>query len=160
MKIFLLVSDFADRSTRHVNQFLAGDRTRAPNFPSQHDMIRRDQRLNAAARLRLRFEKGIDNRIRNAVTNLVGVTFRYGFAGEHEIAAGQSKPLCQCVNTMTYNTLALIQPCPAGVKLDFCRVAPAGRRDTHYFPAIRSAPPASALAKSNKRRRKDASSIL
>jgi hypothetical protein len=55
-------------------------------------VIGRDQRLDTAAGLRLGREKSVDDRIGNAVADLVGVTFRYGFAREDKSPLAKGVP--------------------------------------------------------------------
>ena len=89
VKPFLLVADVADRVPRHVDQHLAGDRGGAARLAGQDDAVCRRHRLDAAARLRLGGEEGVDNRIRNAVANLVGVPFGHRLAGKDKIVLRQ-----------------------------------------------------------------------
>ena len=75
-----------------VKQFVrmrSSDRIGVVAFSGEHHAIGRDQRLDAATRLRFGGKKGINDRIGDAIANLVGMTFRHRFAGEHKIAAGQ-----------------------------------------------------------------------
>ena len=113
MKIVLLVADLADRVARHLDQLLAGDRGRAADFAGEHHPIGGDQRLDAAARLRLGSEKGVDDRVGDAVANLVGMAFRHRFAGEHKIALGQgSLPFPKASKKRSGKpTAALMQSC-------------------------------------------------
>src|SRR5216684_7376045 len=89
MKPFLLVADVADGMARHVDQYLAGDRGRTAHLAGEDDTVGRRQRLDTAARLRLGGEEGVDNRIRNAVANLVGVPLRHRLAGKNKIVLRQ-----------------------------------------------------------------------
>ena len=89
VEVLLFVADLSDGAPCHFDQSFAGDRSRTAHFAGQHHAVRCDQRLDAATRLRFGGKKGIDDRIGDAVANLVGMTFRHRFAGEHKIAARQ-----------------------------------------------------------------------
>ena len=98
MKIVLLVADLADRLARHVDQQLRGDRGRAAGFAGEDDAVGRGQRFDAAARLRLGGEEGVDDRVGDAVANLVGVPFRHRLAGKNKIVLGQETISPQSAN--------------------------------------------------------------
>ena len=89
VKVFLLVADVANCLARHFDQLFVGDRGGAADFTGKDDTIGRDQGLDAAAGLRLNGEIGVDDRVGDAVANLVGMAFRHRLAGKHEIAFGQ-----------------------------------------------------------------------
>ena len=75
--------------TRDLDHQLAGDRGRAAHLAGEHDAVGRRQGLDAAPRLRFGGKKGVDNRVRDAVANLVGMPFRHRLAGENKIVLRQ-----------------------------------------------------------------------
>jgi len=95
VKPFLLVADVADRVPRHVDQHLAGDRGGAARLAGQDDAVCRRHRLDAAARLRLGSQVGIDDRVGNAVANLIGMALRDRLAGKNKIVRRQGPSPCK-----------------------------------------------------------------
>ncbi len=89
MKVFLLVADLAYRVACHLDQVFIRDRGRTADFPGEHDAIGRDQGLDAATSLRLCRQKGVDDRVGNAVANFVRMPLRHRFARKHVIPVGQ-----------------------------------------------------------------------
>src|SRR5690242_21718609 len=89
MEVVLLIPDVSDRAARHLDQLFAGDGRRASNLAGENDLICRDQRLDAAASFGFGSQKRINDRVGNAVANLVRMPLRDGFAGEYVIAVSQ-----------------------------------------------------------------------
>ena len=56
--------------------------TSQADLAGEHDAVGRDQGLARNAGMRIGREKSIDNGVGDAVADLVGMAFRYGFAGE------------------------------------------------------------------------------
>ena len=88
VKAVLLIADIAHGGARDLFNFLIGDKTRGAHLTGQHNQIGSGQCFNRHPRLRLAGEKGIQNSVRYAVTNFVGVTFRNRFTGEYIIFDG------------------------------------------------------------------------
>ena len=106
-KAVLVVADVLDHAAGDLGDHLAIDhrlvavlaeqRRLAAALAGNHDLIGGAQRLAAEARVDLAvvgdaeldviFEEGIEDRIRNLVTNLVGVPFGNGLAGEEIVGA-------------------------------------------------------------------------
>src|SRR4029077_6183151 len=91
VKAFLLITDVANRMARHIDHDLTGDRGRTALLAGEDDMIGRGQRFEAAPRLGLGGEEGVDKRIRDAVANLVGVPLGHRLAGKNKIVFWQEK---------------------------------------------------------------------
>ena len=89
VKILLLVANLADRLAGNLDQLLAGDRFWAAGLAGENDTVGRDQRLDAAACLRVSGQVGIDDRVGNPVADLVGVAFRHRLAGKYKIVLRQ-----------------------------------------------------------------------
>src|SRR5439155_2825296 len=89
MKAVLLVADVADGVPRHLDQYILGNRGGPARLAGKHDAVGCRHRLDAAARLRLRREIGIDDGIRDAVADLVGMAFRHRLAGKNKILLRQ-----------------------------------------------------------------------
>ncbi len=121
MKILLFVADLANRLARHLDQPFAGDRSRAADFAGEHHAIGRNQRLDATPRLWFDSQKGVDDRVGNAVANLVGMALRHRLAGEHEIAVGQRTAFPKASRKTQRSEWALMQPCARSVKGRFSR---------------------------------------
>ena len=86
VKALLLVSDFPNRVARHVFQHILGDLLGPANLAGEHDTVGRCHRLDGDPRQGVVREEGVDDSVRDAIANLVGVPFRDGLAGEVEVA--------------------------------------------------------------------------
>jgi hypothetical protein len=93
VEAFLLVADILDRLARHLDQPVATDIAGSAHLAGEDDAIRRRQGLDAAARLRIGGEKGVDYGIGNAVANLVRMPLAHGLAGKNIIALGHKSIL-------------------------------------------------------------------
>src|SRR5690606_30078823 len=96
----LLVADILDRHTGDVGDPIPGDGARPPGLSGDYDLVGGRQRLAGAtdvpgidAGLRTFAKEQIDDLVGDAVTNLVGMSFGYGFAREEIRLTRQGSPL-------------------------------------------------------------------
>ncbi len=79
VKAFLLVADVVDGGARRFLDLAGRDAFRAAHLAGDDDAVGGGQRLAGDARFRHRAEEEVDDRIRDAVADLVRVTFGNGF---------------------------------------------------------------------------------
>ncbi len=78
----LLVADVLDRPARRLLHHRGGDGGRPANLAGQHHPIGGGEGLDRDPRLGLGGQEGVDDRIRDAIADLVGMTFGNRFTGE------------------------------------------------------------------------------
>ena len=88
VEALLGIADILDRLARQLFDVGMGDAAAAAHFAGDHDAVGGAQRFGRDARARITCEICIDDRIGNAVANLVRMPFGDGFAGEQIIGIG------------------------------------------------------------------------
>ena len=98
VEALLLIADVLDGGTRRLLDGRGFD-SRSTNLPRDHHPIRRSEGLagdpdlvGVEPRLGTLSEEQVDDLIRDAITNLVGVTFGHGLAGEKKVGPDHVAP--------------------------------------------------------------------
>ncbi len=98
VKPLLLVADVLDGQPRQMGDVVLGDRLGAAHLSRDHDAVRRRQRLAGDPRLRHLTDVSVHDLVRDAVTDLVGMAFGNGFAGEEVVRARHGGVPCHRSN--------------------------------------------------------------
>src|SRR5579875_820230 len=93
MEALLLVTDFLHAMARDFLERLLGDAGGAADFTGQDDEIRRHQRLAGDPRMGIGSQEGIDDRIRDAIADLVRVTLESDLAEKEKTPRRNPHPL-------------------------------------------------------------------
>ena len=84
----LLVADLADAVARHFLKVSGGDGSGTAHFAGEHHKVGGAKRLDRDPGLGLRGEIHVDDGVRDAIANLVGMALGHRFAGEQVIGLG------------------------------------------------------------------------
>ncbi len=88
METLLLVADLAHGAPRGVLDRLCSYALRPAHLTSKYDVIGGDEGLACHARVRIGIQIEVDDRVGDAVADLVGMAFRHGFTGKEVTSSG------------------------------------------------------------------------